>query len=100
MSATQLTAAIAQSLQSGDSNMKVLGQALPVTVGGISGGSVQLETNSPMTDADGKTQRERDWLVAVQRGSAAIYFVFVSTTANYEQFRPTFERMLQTVQFR
>jgi hypothetical protein len=100
MSATQLTAAIAQSLQSGDSNMKVLGQVLPVTVGGISGGSVQLETNSPMTDADGKTQRERDWLVAVQRGSAAIYFVFVSTSANYEQFRPTFERMLQTVQFR
>jgi Zn-dependent protease with chaperone function len=98
-SASQLTNAIAQSLQSGDSNMKVVGQVQPVTVGGTSGGSLVLETISPMTGSDGKPQRERDWLVAVQRGTDAIYFVFVSTAANYEQFRPTFERMLRSVQF-
>ncbi len=98
--ASQLTAAIAQSLQSSDSNMKVVGQVQPITVGGSSGGSLQLETVSPMTGADGKTQRERDWLVTVQRGTDAIYFVFVSTAANYEQLRPTFERMLRSVQFR
>jgi predicted Zn-dependent protease len=61
MSPTQLTAAIADSLQSSDSNMKSLGQVLPLTVGGISGGTVQLETTSPMTDADGKTS-ETGWL--------------------------------------
>jgi hypothetical protein len=80
--------------------MRVVGQVQPVTVGGSSGGSVQLETISPMTGADGKTQRERDWLVTVQRGSDAIFLVFVSTSANYEQFRPTFERMLRSVQLR
>jgi Zn-dependent protease with chaperone function len=100
MGANQLTAAIAQSLQSSDSNMKLVGQIQPITVGGSSGGSVQLETISPITGADGKTQRERDWLVTVQRGTDAIYFVFVSTAANYEQLRPTFERMLRSVQFR
>jgi hypothetical protein len=100
MRASQLTAAIAQSLQSSDSNMKVLGQVQPITVGGIPGGSVQLETISPMTGADGQTQRERDWLVTVQSGSDAIYFVFVSTAPNYEQLRPTFEKMLRSVAFR
>jgi hypothetical protein len=52
-----------------------------------------------MNGADGKAQRERDWLVTVQRGTDAIYFIFVSTAANYEQFRPTFESMLRSVQF-
>jgi hypothetical protein len=100
MGASQLTAAIAQSLQSSDSNMKVLGQVQPITVGGIPGGSVQLETISPMAGADGQTQRERDWLVTVQSGTDAIYFVFVSTAANYSQLRPTFEKMLRSVEFR
>ena len=100
MTGSQLTAAIAQSLQSSDSNMKVVGQVQPVTVSGSSGGSVLLETISPMTGADGNSQRERDWLVAVQRGPDAIYFVFVSTAANYQQFQPTFEKMLRSVQFR
>ena len=99
-SATQITTAIAQNLQKSDSNMKVLGQVQPVTVSGSSGGSVQLETNSPMTGADGKAQREQDWLVSVQRGNSAIYFVFVSPAANFEQLRPTFEKMLASVQFR
>jgi hypothetical protein len=99
MSASQLAAAIAKNLQSGDSNMKVVGQFQPLAVGGSSGGSVLLETISPMTDADGKSQRERDWLVTVQRGTDAIYFVFVSTVANYEQLRPTFEKMLRSVEF-
>jgi hypothetical protein len=100
MSAGQLTTAMAQNLQSSDTNMRVVGQVQTLSVGGSSGGSVQLETISPMAGSDGKTQRERDWLVTVQRGSDAIYLVFVSTAANYEQFRPTFERMLRSVQFR
>jgi Zn-dependent protease with chaperone function len=100
MGPSQLTAAIAQNLQMGDSNMRVVGQVQPITVGGSSGGSIQLETISPMTGSDGKTQPERDWLVTVQRRTDAIYFIFVSTAANYEQLRPTFERMLRSVQFR
>lgn len=100
MSPSQLTAAVAQKLQSSDSNMKVLSQVQPIAVGGGSGGSAQLETISPMAGSDGKSQRERDWLVTLQRGQDAIFFVFVSTTVNYEQFRPTFERMLRSVQFR
>jgi len=100
VSASQLTNAIAQNMRSSDSNLRVMRPAQPITVDGSSGGSLEMETISPMTGADGKPQREMDWLVTLQRGSDAIYFVFVSTAANCEQFRPTFERMLRSVQLR
>jgi Zn-dependent protease with chaperone function len=100
MNAGQLTAAVVQSLQSGDSNMKTAGQIQGVAVAGISSGSIELETLSPLAGPDGKPQRERDWLVVVPRGGYAIYFVFVSPLSNYGQLRPSFVQMLRSVQFR
>jgi Zn-dependent protease with chaperone function len=100
LDARQLTSAIVQSLQSSDINMKQVGDIQPITVGGTSGGSVELETISPMAGADGKPQRERDWLVALPRGRGdAIFLVFVSPLAHFDQLRPTFERMLRSVKF-
>jgi hypothetical protein len=99
MNANQLTAAVVQSLQSSDANMKQVGQVQAVTVNGAAAGSVVLETVSPMAGADGKPQRERDWLVVVPRGGNALYFVFVSPLANYNRLRPSFQRMLNSVQF-
>jgi len=99
MDATQLTSAIVQSLRSGDPNMKQVGDAEPTTVDGNSAASIELETVSPMVGPGGKPQRERDWLVAVPRGRTAVFFVFVSTLSDYDRLRPTFERMLQSIQF-
>ena len=100
LSTDQLTAAIVQSLRSSDSNMKQVGDIQPIAVDGISGGSVELETISPMATADGKPQRERDWLVAVPRGQTdAIFLVFVSPLSNFDELRPAFERMLLSVRF-
>jgi hypothetical protein len=100
MSAGQLTAAIVQSLRSSDSNMKQVGDIQPIPVGGITAGSVELETISPMADVNGKPQRERDWLVAMPHGQTdAIFLVFVSPLSNFDQLRPTFERMLRSIRF-
>jgi Zn-dependent protease with chaperone function len=100
LSTDQLTESIVQTLRSSDANMKQIGDVQPITIGGVSGGSVELETISPMANADGKPQRERDWLVCAPRGqSDALFLVFVSPLANYDQLRPTFERMLSSVQF-
>jgi hypothetical protein len=100
MSASQLTAAIVQSLRGSDSSMKQVGDIVPITVGGMPGASVELETLSPMADPDGKTQRERDWLVAVPRGQTdAIFLVFVSPLAGFDALRPSFERMLRSIRF-
>src|SRR5579864_3554229 len=46
--ARQITAAIAQSLESGDSNMKQSGVIQTITVDGVAAGSVELQTVSPM----------------------------------------------------
>ena len=35
-----------------------------------------------------------------ERGGNAIFFVFVSPLVNYDQLRPSFAKMLQSVQFR
>jgi len=96
----QVTSAIAQTLQSGDANMKQDGNIDPITVGGAAAGTVQLTTVSPMPGPDGKPQPERDWLVAVPRGGGkAIYFVFVAPQANFDQLKPTFEHMLSSIHF-
>jgi hypothetical protein len=96
----QITSAIAQSLESGDSNMKQSGEIQAITVDGVAAGSVELETVSPMRDPEGKAQSEHDWLVAVPRaGGNAIMIVFVAPQIHSEQMRPTFEKMLRSVQF-
>ena len=100
MSAAELTRSIAQSLAASDSNMKQSGDIQPVTVNGASAGSVELETVSPMASTDGKPQGERDWLVAIPRSQGqATFLVFVSPKVHFEQMKPTFEKMLRSVQF-
>ena len=100
MNVRQITAAIVQGLESGDSNMKQSGEIQAITVNGVAGGSVELETMSLMPDADGKAQPERDWLVTMpRRDGSAIMIVFVATQRYFEQMRPTFEKMLRSVQF-
>jgi len=100
LDARQLTLAIIQSLQSSDPNMKQVGNVQPIAAGGRSGGSVDLETISPLAGPDGKAQRERDWLVALPRGQGnAIFFVFVSPLQHFDQLRSTFEKMLRSVKF-
>jgi beta-barrel assembly-enhancing protease len=100
MNPQQLTASIAQSLEAGDSNMKQSGEIQSITVNNASGGSVDLETVSPMPGADGKPQGERDWLVVVPRGQGqAVFLVFVSAKIHLEQIKPTFDKMLRSVQF-
>lgn len=98
--AQQVTSAIAQSLQSGDSNMKQNGNIDTITVAGMPAGSLQLTTISPMPGPDGKPQPEHDWLVAVPRGGGkAIAFVFVAPGANFDQLKPTFDKMLASIRF-
>ena len=99
MSVQQITSAIVKNLESGDSKMKQSAEIQAITVNGVAAGSVELETVSQMPDAEGKAQPERDWLVAVPRDDgSAIMIVFVATQKYFEQMRPTFEKMLRSVQ--
>ena len=96
----QVASAIAQSLESGDANMKQNGNVDSISVAGMPAGSVQLTSISPMPAQDGKPQPERDWLIAVPRGGGkAVYFVFVAPQTNFDQLKPAFDRMLSSVKF-
>jgi Zn-dependent protease with chaperone function len=100
LSPDRLTAAIVQSLRRGDSKMKQVGDIEPITVADVAGGSVELETISPMIGPKGRPQRERDWLVAVPRGQSDVLFlVFVSPLYDFDDFHPAFDRMLSSVRF-
>src|SRR5690348_5066196 len=99
MDATQLASAIVQNLRSGDPNMKQVGEVESLTVDVSRATSTELETITPMFCHNGKPQRERDWLVGIPRGRTAVFLVFVSTHSDNDRLRPTYEKMLQSIQF-
>jgi hypothetical protein len=60
---------------------------------------VHLQSTSEFPDANGQPQKERDELVTVPRpGGTVVYLVFIAPEPEYQQFSPTFEKMLQSVQ--
>ena len=96
----QLTQSVAQTLENSDPNMQQNGPAQDITVSGRAAGSLQLQTVSPMAGADGKAQPEQDWLVTIPRDDGStIVMIFVSPQKDFQQLKPTFERMLRSVTF-
>ena len=80
--------------------MKTIEDSTPIDVAGVRGRSVILQSTSPFTDAKGQTQKERDWLVTIPRQDGPVfYLVFVAPEPDFGNFRPTFEKMLNSVQF-
>ncbi len=100
MSIDQVTNEIVRSLQSGGSGLRTVGRTTAVTVAGVRGRSVNMESTSPIADANGQSQKERDHLITIPRqDGAVIYMVFVAPERDFDRLRPTFERMLSSVQF-
>ena len=100
MSLDQQTAQLVQAMHSG-SDLSPMGSPQPITVAGVQGRSVTMQSTSPFPDTSGQPQKERDWLVTVpQSDGTMVYFVFVAPEAQFERFRPTFEGMLKSVQFK
>jgi hypothetical protein len=80
--------------------VKPLEKRQPITVGGVEGRSVMMQSVSPFPAANGQQQPERDWLVTVPRSTdTVIFFVFVAPQSEFDRLRPTFEAMLKSVKF-
>jgi len=100
MNVDQLTSELVRSMSSGG-DLSPIGQAQPITVAGVQGRSLAMQSTSPFPDAKGQPQKERDWLVTVPRSDGSfVYLVFVAPQAEFERFRPSYENMLRTLQFR
>ena len=81
-------------------NLKPTSGMQTISISGIQGRSVALQSTSPFASASGQQQAERDWLVTVpQRDGSIIYFIFVAPHAEFDRFRPAFESILRSVQF-
>jgi len=101
MSLNDLTMALVQAMQRGGNDLRIVGNMQPITVAGVEGRSLDMESTSPFPGANGSPQKERDWLVTVPRPDGSVlYFVFVAPQAEFAQLRPTFDNMLRSVQWK
>ena len=99
MTIDQVTDEIVRSLQS-SGGLQPLGKATDIKIAGVRGRSLNLQSNSPFSDAKGQPQKERDRLVTVPRSDGVVIFlVFVAPESDLARVSSTFDRMLRSVQF-
>jgi len=83
-----------------NNGLKVVGDSQPITVSGVQGRSVNLQSTSPFPAANGQPEKERDWLVTIpMRDGSVIFMVFVAPQSEFARFQPTYEAMLKSVRF-
>ncbi len=98
MNLDQMTSQIIQSLQQSNQDMQQIGQPQTITVNGIHGRSVDLNSTSPIQGPNGQREGERDWLVTLPRNDGSIVFViFIAPQNDFDNLRPTYESMLRSV---
>jgi hypothetical protein len=96
----QATQDLIQSLQQSNQNLRISGSARTIQVNGVEGRSVDLTGTSPV-QKNGKPLSERDWLVTLPRPEGGLlYLVFIAPQNSFNQFRPTYQRMLNSLQLR
>jgi Zn-dependent protease with chaperone function len=100
MNIDDVTSKLAQKLAA-DAGLQTAGSPQKTTAGGVEGRSVVLKSTSPFPGAKGEQQSERDWLVTVpQRDGSVIFMIFITPETQVAQFKPTFDAMLKSLQFR
>ena len=82
-------------LQASNPDLKpVRGKSGSISVSGKTAQSVQLEGPGSV-----QGQRESVWLVTSQHPSGFFYLIFVSPEQRYNELRPVYEKMVQSVRF-
>jgi beta-barrel assembly-enhancing protease len=96
----EATQDLIRNLQQTNPNLRVSGNPKGVQVNGVQGRSVNLTGTSPIQQ-NGQALNERDWLVTVPRPQGGLlYLVFIAPENAFTQFRPTYQRMLQTIRLK
>ena len=96
----QAVADLVQALQQSNPGLRVASDPRAIQVNGLEGRSINLTGTSPI-QRNGKPLRERDWVVAVPRSEGGLlYLVFIAPSADFGQLRPTYQRMIDSLQVR
>jgi Zn-dependent protease with chaperone function len=94
----QATHDLIANLRQANPDLREVGNDEAIRVNGVAGRSADLIGASPIKDSKGGSQRERDWLVAIQRQDGTlVYLVFIAPQSQFDQLRPTYEQMLRTL---
>jgi hypothetical protein len=100
MSIDQMTSMLIQKIQERN-ELEQISKPEPIAVAGIEGRSTFLRSPSIFPDANGKPQKERDWLITVPRKDGTLIFmIFLAPEANFDQFQPTFEAMIKSAKLK
>lgn len=95
----QATQDLVQNLEQ-QNQVKAAGQISRVSVNGSEGRSIYLRGQSPI-QKDGQPLPERDWLVTTSSPQGGLlYMIFVAPESDFDQLRPTYEKMLNSLQMR
>jgi hypothetical protein len=98
MSIDTLTDELVSSFEQGQAGMKKIGATRTVTVAGVAGRAVQMQSPSPIPGPNGQAQNERDQLVTVpQPDGSVIFLVFVAPESQFEQLHAAFNKILSSV---
>jgi beta-barrel assembly-enhancing protease len=96
----QATDQLVQQLQKDNPGMKVYSSPSNIQVNGQQGRSVYLSGTSPIQQ-NGQAVPERDWLVTLPGPKGELmYVVFVAPERDFNQLRPTYQKMLDSLQIR
>jgi hypothetical protein len=83
-----------------NNGLRSVGNAQPISVAGIQGRSLRLQSTSPFPSANGQPQVERNWLVIVpQQDGAVAFMIFVAPQSDFARFQPTYGAILNSAQF-
>jgi Zn-dependent protease with chaperone function len=96
----QATEDLIHSLRRSNPGLSKRDSAAHIMVGEQRALSIELTGISPI-QRSGQPDQERDWLVTIERPTGgAIYLLFVAPEVGFAQLRPTYEKMLRTLQVR
>lgn len=90
--------ALVQNLQQNNAGLQIFDSPRSIQVAGVAGRSTMLAGNSPV-QRDGQPKSERDWLVTLPRSDGTcLYLIFIAPEDDFDELRPTYQKMLDTLQ--
>ncbi len=96
----QATQDLIQGMEQSNPGLRQHDSPRRIQVSGMEGRSVTLSGSSPI-EQNGRPLSERDWLVTLPDSQGGLlYLIFIAPEKDFGQLRPTFERMLGSVQVR
>jgi Zn-dependent protease with chaperone function len=90
----EATQVMLETLRSTDPNLRVIEQKA-INLKGRSALSTLLETDSPLPG-----QKERDQLVTTRQSGFLVSLIFIAPQSRFDAYKPTFDAMLQSLEFR